>query len=525
MFEIFLFFMKKIILVLLVFLSFSCKTTINRENVLVFAKAKDAVTLDPADITESESSSISQNIYETLVRYKDESTEIEPCLAKSWSISKNNLEWTFKLRENVKFHDGTDFDAEAVKFNYDRQMNEKNPYRFNGKFEYWNLFFNNVKKIEVVDKYTIKFYLSSKDPTFLTNLALFTMGIASPTAIKKYGRDFFKNPVGTGPFKFSIWLQNEKILLKSFESYWGGKPKLEKLIFKPIADNSVRLLELESNSIDGMDGINPDDLERIEKNKNLYVLKQPGMNVGYLAFNTEKYPFNNRNFRLAINYAVNKEALVKAFFANGKVGEVAKNPIPPTIWSYNDNIKPYEYNVEKAKELIKGIDLPKTIKFWTMPVSRPYMPNPQKIAESIQEDLNKINVKTEIITYDWGTYLDKVSKGEHDMCLLGWIGDNGDPDNFLYTLLSSKNTKKGSASNYSFYKNSEMDKYLEFAKFELNQNRRIEAYKKAQEIFHKDVPWLVLFHSKQLVAFNKKVKGYKLHPTGAKIFRNVYIEK
>ncbi|GIW22102.1 MAG: hypothetical protein KatS3mg068_1109 [Candidatus Sericytochromatia bacterium] len=316
----------------------------------------------------------------------------------------------------------------------------------------------------------------------------------------------------------------KKILLKAFENYWGGKPKLEKLIFKPIPDNSVRLLELENNSIDGMDGINPDDLERIEKNKNLYVIKQPGMNVGYLAFNTEKYPFNNRNFRLAINYAVNKEALVKAFFAKGKIGEVAKNPIPPTIWGYNYDIKPYEYNPEKAKKLLKNINLNKTIKFWAMPVSRPYMPNPQKIAESIQEDLRKIGIKTEIISYDWGTYLDKVSKGEHDMCLLGWIGDNGDPDNFLYTLLSSKNTKKGSASNYSFYKNPEMDKYLELAKYELNKNIRINAYKKAQEIFHKDVPWLVLFHSKQLIAFNKKVKGYKLHPTGAKIFRNTYIQ-
>ncbi|MFN8671026.1 MAG: ABC transporter substrate-binding protein [Candidatus Sericytochromatia bacterium] len=496
------------------------------ESALVFGKAKDAVKLDPADIADGESSAVTQNIFETLVKYKDESTEVEPALAESWKTSEDGLTWTFKLKKGIKFHDGTEFNAEAVKFNYDRQMDKKDPNRYNGKFEYWDLFFANVTKIEAKDNEVI-FTLKDKDPTFLPNLALFTMGIASPKAIKEFGKDFFKNPVGTGPFKFSSWVQNEKIVLKVNEEYWGEKAKIKKLIFKPIPDNSVRLLELEKGSIQAMDGITPDDAAKIQENKDLTLLTQPGMNVAYMAMNTEKPPLDNPKVRMAINLAIDKNALVKAFFADGKVGMVATNPIPPTLWSYNDKIEPFKFDKEKAKALIKesGVNLDKTLDFWAMPIARPYMPNPSKIAESIQANLKDIGLKTKIVTYEWGTYLEKASKGEHDMCLLGWIGDNGDPDNFMYALLSSNNTKKGSASNYAFYKSPEMDKYLNDAKKELDHQKRIDDYMKAQEVFHKDVPWVPLFHSTQIVAFRKEYKGYKLHPTGAKLFKGVFIDK
>ena len=506
--------------------TFTACGTKSKEETLVFGKAKDAVKLDPADISEGESSAVTQNMFETLVKYKDESTEVEPALAESWKVSDSGLVWTFKLKKGIKFHDGTEFNAESVKFNYDRQMDKKSPFRFDGKFEYWDMFFTNVLKTDAKGD-EVTFTLKDKDPTFLPNLALFTMGIASPKAIKDFGKDFFKNPVGTGPFKFVSWTQNEKIVLKANDNYWGEKVKLKKLIFKPIPDNSVRLLELEKGSIQGMDGINPDDLAKMQSNKDLSVITQLGMNVAYLAMNTEKPPFDNPKVRLAINYAINREALIKAFFADGKVGIPAKNPIPPTLWSYNDKIEAFKADKEKAKKLIKesGANLDKTIDFWAMPIARPYMPNPSKIAESIQADLQDIGLKTKIVTYEWGTYLEKAGKGEHDMCLLGWIGDNGDPDNFLYALLSSKNTKKGSASNYAFYKSAEMDKYLDDAKKELDHKKRTDMYMKAQEVFHKDVPWAPLFHSTQLIAFRSNYKGYKLHPTGAKIFKNVFVDK
>ncbi|MEK7433951.1 MAG: ABC transporter substrate-binding protein [Cyanobacteriota bacterium] len=522
--------LKKISISLMVFSIFSSSLTACTGKVkndsLVFGKAKDAVKLDPADISDGESSAVTQNIFETLVKYKDESTEVEPHLAESWKVSDDGLTFTFTLKKGIKFHDGSEFNAEAVKFNYDRQMDKKDPNRFNGKFEYWDLFFTNVLKMEAKDN-TITFTLKEKDPTFLPNLALFTMGIASPKAIKEFGKDFFKNPVGTGPFKFVSWTQNEKIVLKGNDEYWGEKTKLKKLIFKPIPDNSVRLLELEKGSIQGMDGINPDDAAKIGENKDLTLITQPGMNVAYMAMNNDKPPLDNPKIRMAVNLAIDKDALVKAFFADGKVGMVATNPIPPTLWSYNKTIQPFKFDKEKAKQLVKesGANLDKEINFWAMPIARPYMPNPSKIAESIQANLKEIGLKTKIVTYEWGTYLEKASKGEHDMCLLGWIGDNGDPDNFMYALLSSKNTKKGSASNFAFYKSPEMDKYLDDAKKEMDPKKRTDLYMSAQEVFHKDVPWVPLFHSTQIVAFRKEFQGYKLHPTGAKIFKNVFIEK
>lgn len=502
-----------------------CAKKKNKFDSLVFAKAKDAVTLDPGDITESESSGVSQNIFETLVRYKDESTEVEPALAESWSTTPDGLVWTFNLRKGVKFHDGTDFNAEAVKFNYDRQMDVKNPYRFNGKFEYWHLFFGNVKEIMVKDTNTIQFRLTAKDPVFLANLALFNMGIASPEAIKKYGKDVFKNPVGTGAFSFGSWTQNERILLRANQNYWGEKPKIKKLIFKPIADNSVRLLELEKGSIQGMDSISPDNLERVDQNPNLKILSQDGLNVSYLALNTQKPPLDNPKVRMAINYAVNKDELLQAFYFKGKVGKVAKNPMPPTQWGYNDNIEPFKYDKEKARKLIResGADLSKTLELYAPP-PRAYMAQPQKVAESIQADLSDIGIKTKIVTYELGTYFNKISSGEHDMCIMGWIGDNGDPDNFLYVFFSSNNTHKGTASNYAFYKSPEMDNLLNNAKLEMNKEKRVSMYHKAQEIFHKDVPWMTLFHTKQLAVFRSNVMGYKLHPVGAKIFKGVYYQ-
>ena len=500
-----------------------CSKKKSNNDTLVYAKPKDAITLDPGDISESESSGVSQNIFETLVNYKDESTEIEPALAESWETSPDGLTWTFHLKKGVKFHDETEFNSEAVKFNYDRQMDSKSPYRFNGKFEYWHLFFGNVLETQAKDPLTVVFKLKDKDPVFLANLALFTMGIASPTAIKKFGKDTFKNPVGTGPFTFVSWAQNEKLLLKSNQNYWGEKPKIKQLIFKPIADNSVRLLELEKGSIQGMDSVSPDNLEKIEANKDLQVLKQDGLNVSYLSINTQKPPFDNPKVRLAMNYAINKDELVKAFYFNGTVASVAKNPLPPTQWGYNDSILPYKYDLEKAKQLIKesGVDLSKTFELWAPP-PRSYMSQPQKVAEAIQADFKKIGLNTKIITYELGTYFEKISKGEDDMCIMGWIGDNGDPDNFLYVFFSSKNRVKGSASNYAFYKNEEMDKLLDAAKKEMDHQKRVDMYMRAQEVFHKDVPWVTLFHTKQIAVFRSNVSGYKLHPVGAKIFKNVY---
>ena len=504
-----------------------CPAPTSNEKIIVFAKPKDAVTLDVADVTEAESTAVTHNIFDTLVRFKKGNTEIEPALAKEWTVSKDGKIWTFKLKTGIKFHDGTIFDSDSVKFNYDRQMDIKNPYRFKGKFGYWPIFFNKLDKIEVKGKETVMFHLKSSDATFLTNLALFNMGIESPTAIKTYKEDIFKHPVGTGAFKFVSWVRNEKVVLKANTDYWDGAPKIDKLIFKPIPDNSVRLLELEKGTVQGIDGINIDDIPKIKSNKNLNLLVQPGMNLAYLALNMEKKPFDNKVVRLAIYHAINKKSLVNAFFAKGTLGESAKNPMPPTIWGYNSEITDYDYNPELSKKLLKQAGFDKGFKtiLWSMPMPRPYMPQPQRIAEAIQTDLKQVGIDVQIRTYEWGTYIDKLSNGEHEMAIMGWIGDNGDPDNFLYTLLDSDNTVKPNASNYSFYKDKRVHELLIKAQKIANIKERTFIYKEVQKIAHEDVPMVPLFHSMQIAAFRSNIDGFSLHPTGGKYFRGIFFKE
>ncbi|PIQ23631.1 ABC transporter substrate-binding protein [bacterium (Candidatus Blackallbacteria) CG17_big_fil_post_rev_8_21_14_2_50_48_46] len=503
------------------------KPPVDQDKYIVFGKSKDAVTLDPADTTDGESSAVVLNIFEPLLRFQREKTLVEPCLATSWRVSEDKLTWTFQLRKGVKFHDGTPLTAEAVKFNYDRQMDEKSPWRFKGKMEYWHLFFGAVEKIEAPAEDTLVFHLKQADATFMTNLALFNMGIASPAAIQKYGENIFKNPVGTGPYRFKKWVRNEKIMLTRNPDYWGEAPKIDLLIYKPVPDNAVRLLELENHSIDVLDGINPDDVPRIRKNPSLKLITQPGLNVGYLALNNAKKPFDNVKVRQAINYAINKPALVKAFFAEGTLGTVAVNPMPPTVWGYNSQIRDYDYNPEKAKKLLREAGYPEGFKakLWTMPIARPYMPQPQRIAEAIQADLKTVGIETQIVSFEWGTYLDKLSNSEHDMALAGWIGDNGDPDNFLYTLLDKDNTVKGSAANYAFYQSQAVHELLVKARTVYDQSERTQLYEQAQVLIKQDAPWVPLFHSTQMMATLAGVEGFYLHPVGEKKFNSIYWTK
>lgn len=491
-------------------------------NTLVFGKAREAVTLDPANVTEGESASVVVNIFDTLVRFEKNSTTIRPWLAKSWKVSHDKLTWTFYLQQGIRFHDGSPLDAHAVKFNYDRQKDPQHPYRFKGQFEYWQLF-NSVKGIWAPDPYTVVFTLNRPDAVFLSNLAIFSMGVSSPQAIRKFGADYERHPVGSGPFVFERWDTNRQIVLRRNPSYWAGPALMERVIFKPIPDNYIRLLELEYKTIHIMDGVDPSEVNRIKYNPELTLLTQPGLNVGYLALNNRHKPFGNLKVRLALNHAINKQRLVKDFFANGELGQAAKNPLPPTVWSYNDQIEDYPYDPAKARQLLTEAGFPQGFKtrLWVMPVPRPYMPQPNQIGEAIQADLKRVGIDAEIVSYEWGEYLERLAQGEHDMALIGWFGDNGDPDNFLYTLFDKDNTTLGKASNYAFYQGEKVHQLLIKAQQLYNQEQRANLYRQAQVLIHNDAPWVPLFHSTQVVATLKKIKGFALHPVADKYFRYV----
>ncbi|WP_257350821.1 ABC transporter substrate-binding protein [Pseudalkalibacillus decolorationis] len=494
----------------------------DKEQVLIFGRGGDSVALDPAIVTDGESFKVIKNIYDTLVEYGEQDTSINPGLAKEWTVSDDGLTYTFKLEEGIKFHNGDDFNADAVVKNFERWMTSGDA----GKFAYYASMFGGfkgdeghvIKSVEAKDDYTVVFTLNRPQAPFLKNLAMTPFSIAAPSEFENLATE----PVGTGPFVFEEWKRKDRITIVKNEDYWrDGLPKLDKVIFRSIPDNSNRLNALKTGEIHLMDGVNPSDVAEIEKVEELQTFFRPSMNVGYLGFNTEMEPFNNKKVRQALNHAVDKEALIKAFYSGQ--AEPAKNPLPPVIDGYNDEIEPYEFDLEKAKKMLAEAGYPDGFKteLWAMPVPRPYMPDGKKIAEAIASNFEKIGVDVEIVTYEWATYLEKTQAGESPMFLLGWTGDNGDADNFLYTLLDKDNI---GSNNYSRYANDELHKILIEAQSTPDKEKRAELYKKAQVIIHEDAPWVPLVHSEPALAGRADLKGFKPHPTGSDKLTNVYFE-
>jgi peptide/nickel transport system substrate-binding protein len=491
---------------------------------LVFAEAGDPDGLDPHEVTDGFSVNNTTNVFDTLVRFTADGTQVEPSLAESWTVSSDNLVWTFNLRKGVKFHDGTPFNAGAVKFSYDRQTDPKHAYHPRA-VGYADFTFQNVKSVDVVDDLTVRWTLSAPYAPFITNMAMFSTGIASPTAVKKYGKDFFKNPVGTGPFKLVEWVQQDHVTYEANRDYWAGRPCVDRLIIRTIPDNTVRLLEMERGTVHLMDQVNPPDYNRIRNNPDLVLFTGPGLNTGYISMNTEVAPFSDRRVRQAVNYAVDRNALINAFY--GGVATPAKNPLPSTIWGYNDKVQPYEHSVDKAKKLLAEAGFANGLStelYWPNR-ARPYLTQPQKIAEAVQQQLAQAGIKAQLVTFEWGTYLAKLRNGEDPMAIIGWIGDNGDPDNFLYALLDKDNAVRGKAQNYAFYKSDAVHRLLIQAQQVSSQAARAKLYEQAQEIIHRDAPWAPLVHASRVAAYRKDVQNYFPHPLEIRWLHRVWLSK
>ncbi|MBS4177017.1 ABC transporter substrate-binding protein [Lederbergia citrea] len=503
----------------------SNKTGGSGGGILVYGRGGDSVKLDPASITDGESLIVTEQITETLVEYEKDSTVVIPHLAKKWEISDDGLTYTFELEEGIKFHDGTDFNAEAVVKNFERWMvgpEESFPY-FKSQFGgYKGEESAVIKEVKALDDNKVEFTLFRPQAPFLKNLAMSPFAISSPTAFEKAGDKYYKHPVGTGPFKFDSWKQKDAITVVKNEKYWKkGLPKVDKVIFKVIEDNSARLNALIKGEIDLMDGLNPSDVERVKSEGKLQIFERPSMNVGYLGFNVEKEPFNNKKVRQALSHAINKQAIIDNFYEG--TAQPAKNPIPPTINGYNDDVQDYEYDLDKAKQLLEEAGFGDGFKMdlWAMPVPRPYMPNGKKVAEAIQADFEKLGIEAKIVSVEWGPYLEKVRDGEAPMFMLGWTGDNGDADNFLYALLDKDSI---GSNNYSRYASEEVHDLLIKAQTETDEDKRNEYYKTVQELIHEDAPWVPLAHSVPQLAGKSTIKGFVPHPTGSQSFADVTVE-
>lgn len=494
---------------------------------LVIGRASDCICLDPINTTDMDSVKITVNIFDTLVKYKEDGKEILPGLATNWKSSEDGLTWTFRLRQGVKFHDGTVFDAHAVEFNFNRWMNVENPYH-NGHFSYWNYVFSGfpgfVKSVTAVSDYSIEIKLSKPYAPFLNALAMPVFGIGSPTAIKTYKENVDKHPVGTGPFCFKSWEPGKSVILTRNEFYWDGEAKVDEVEFVVIPSSTERIEQLKLGNIHIADNLGPDDILTIEKDPSLQMIMRPYFNVGYIAANNEKPPFDNKDVRTAISLAIDKEDMIEEVFVN--LAKPAQTLIPPLLWGYNEGVRPSEYNPEKAKELLSKAGYPNGFKttLWVMNSPRNYFPKPIQTAEYIKKSLQKINVEADIVTSDWDAYLRRLQLGEHELALIGWTGDYVDPDNFLYTLLSSENAKPGNAGNYSFYKNKDVDLLLTQARQTTDMVFRKNLYRNLLEIVNRDMPSIPLVHTMPVLGARLSVRGYSPNITGVESLRNVDVE-
>ncbi|KFE34565.1 ABC transporter substrate-binding protein [Thioclava atlantica] len=507
---------------------------------LVYCSEASPEGFDPAPYTSGTTfDASSRPVYDQLVEFKKGTTELEPGLAESWDISEDGLTYTFHLRPGVKFHsvDGftpsRDFNADDVLFSFDRQANKDNPYYAYApsvSYEYYNGMDmpKIVKSIEKVDDMTVKFTLNEPNAPFLSDLAMDFASILSKEYADKLAADDRKAdinnvPVGTGPFEFVAYQKDAVIRYKANPDYFKGKAPIDDLIFAITPDPAVRMQKLQAGECQIMPYPSPADLQALKSDENIKVEEQPGLNVAYLAYNTKQAPFDKAEVRKALNMAINKQAIIDAVFQGA--GQVAKNPIPPTMWSYNNDIKDDAFDPEAAKKMLAdaGVkDLEMNI--WAMPVQRPYMPNARRTAELMQADLAKIGVKANIVSYEWGEYLKKSKDPTRDgAVILGWTGDNGDPDNFLAVLLSCAAAESG--SNRAFWCNKDFDDLITKAAKTTDQAERTKLYEQAQVVFKDQAPWDTIAHSTVFMPMSKKVSGYVMSPLGHHDFYGVDIQE
>jgi peptide/nickel transport system substrate-binding protein len=478
---------------------------------IVVGLVAEPVNLDPAQVTDLNSNRVGRRVVETLVTFPEESTQTVPGLAESWMISKDGLRYTFKLRKGIAFHDGTPFNAEAVKFSIERQIMSEHPFNKLGKYPFANFFFGNVKAVEVVDPQTVEFVLKEPRASFLAVLAAGAASIVSPTAVRKFGADYALTPVGTGPFKYASWDRGQRVVLEKNPSYWKYPVKLDRVVYRPIVEDQARLTELLTGTLDMIVGVPPDFVAQLESNPKLSLLKQVGAHVWYLGINNQKKPFDDKRVRQAMNYAVNKEAIVRDVLKG--TGSVSVGPVLPKTWGAEPSLKPFPYDPDRARKLLAEAGYPTgfSTTLWS-PESGSGMQSPVAMSTVIQSNLRAVGINTSIQTMEWGAFLAKLRTQEQELFALSWMAGNEDPDMVMYPLLhSSQWTPNG--PNRAMYRNPRFDELLHQARLVTDQAKRAELYREAQRILMDDPPWIFIDHEVQIAAFSKRIQNFKLHPS------------
>jgi len=494
-------------------------TVTSNAKVLVVGQIAEPKSLDPSTVTAVNDFRIVMNIYDGLVRYTDGKLEVEPALAKSWDISSDGTVYTFNLRSGIKFHDGSDFNADAVKFNFDRMLNKDHPYHNTGPFPL-SFFFSAIKSVDVVNANTVKFTLNEPYAPFLSNLAYPTGLIVSPAGVKKHGKDFGRNPSGTGAFKFKEWKSNERVVVDKNSGYWDGKAGTDAVVFRPITDANTRVAEMLSGGIDMMVEVPPASLSKFGGSK-FSIVEQAGPHVWFLILNAKEGPFANKKVRQAANYAINKQAIVNDVLEG--TAAIAAGPTPPAFaWAYNNSLQPYPYDPAKAKALIKeaGVEGAKLTFYVTEGGSG--MLDPVAMGTAIQADLKAVGFDVEIKTFEWNSFLGEVNpglEGKADMAEMAWM--TNDPDTLPFLALRTESWPDKGGFNSGYYSNPKVDDLLNRARSSTDQAERAKLYQEMQEIVQEDAPWVFVANWKQNAVTSNKVSNFSLQPSFLLLLKDV----
>lgn len=479
----------------------------DQEKILRVAQGYDPHTLDPHAANDRISSRVMAQIYETLV-VQNEKMEIEPGLAESWRRI-DDLTLEFKLKKGVNFHNGEAFTAQDVEFTLLRAIESPHIAHIIDVIA--------PNGIKVIDDYTIQIATTEPYPAILAQLAHVSTGILNKEAVTKAGDNYGQYPVGTGPFKLDKWNMGDNVELQSFKAYHGKAPGVDKIIFRNILMESDRLMALINEEVDIVYDVLEANLDIFNFSNKMTLYRSPNQTSSYIGFNAQKKPYTDKKVRQAINYAVDMESI--ATIVNNRAFQRAAGPLSPGVWAFNENISPYEYDVEKAKKLLADAGYPNGFK-----TSILINDNPQRIqiANLIAEQLKSVNIDVEVKILEWGEYLDRTANGEHDMFILGWSTINGDPDYGLYSLFHS--SQFGAFGNRTYYSNRKVDALLEKGRIEADPEKRITYYLEVQEILHDEAPWIYLWINENVDIARSNVKGFKQHPSGIHLLSGVYLE-
>ena len=491
------------------------------KDAIVIGLVAEPVTMDPPQITDLNSARVTKRIFEGLVAQELGSYKLVPGLAQSWDISKDGLTYTFKLRPNVKFHDGTPFNAEAVKFVFERQLNDKGPYYATGTYPYVKGFLGNVAGVEVLDAGTVQIKLKAPLAPFLQYLAHQSLFMFSPESLKKWGKDVVKHPVGTGPFKLDAWEPGVRVVLARNDEYWGGAPKIRQAIYVPIVEAQARLVALKTGDIDLTMDVPPDSLDELRRDPNVVVAESNSSAVWYVMLNTRHPILKDRRVRQALNHAVNKDAIIRDILRGTAI--VSRGPISPVYGTfYEDNTARYPHDLDKARALLREAGHPNGFELtFLVPESGSGMQSPVEMATVIQANLAQIGVRAKIQTMEWGAYLRKYLE-QPDMAEMSWNPSIGDPDHMMYMLLSSDRFPP--AFNAGYYQNDRVDDLLRRARTTVDEKARVPLYREAQKLVVEDAPWIFVDHGKQVIVHRKRVQGFKLHPNFDLVLTPVWLQ-